>query len=122
MLLNVLLILLPLVIGYLVPLSSTRLIKLINQSLGKMVYLILFLMGLGLAYVENLGSNLAVIFPPVVGSSTRRSGSPSTPVAGPAVPAVRHAAGDPLVASGRFAAPCWLSQAAGSKKSPFVPP
>ncbi|MFB0624970.1 LysO family transporter, partial [Aeromonas hydrophila] len=62
MLLNVLLILLPLVIGYLVPLSSARLIKLVNQSLGKMVYLILFLMGLGLAYVENLGSNLAVIF------------------------------------------------------------
>jgi uncharacterized membrane protein YbjE (DUF340 family) len=58
----VLLILLPLVIGYLVPLSSARLIKLVNQSLGKMVYLILFLMGLGLAYVENLGSNLAVIF------------------------------------------------------------
>lgn len=45
MLLNVLLILLPLVIGYLVPLSSARLIKLVNQSLGKMVYLILFLMG-----------------------------------------------------------------------------
>ncbi|QXC29009.1 lysine exporter LysO family protein [Aeromonas sp. FDAARGOS 1409] len=62
MLLNVLLILLPLVIGYLIPLSSTRLVKLVNQSLGKMVYLILFLMGLGLAYVENLGSNLAVIF------------------------------------------------------------
>jgi len=62
MLLNVLLILLPLVIGYLVPLSSARLIKLVNQGLGKMVYLILFLMGLGLAYVENLGSNLAVIF------------------------------------------------------------
>ncbi|MGY3942518.1 lysine exporter LysO family protein [Aeromonas tecta] len=62
MLLNVLLILLPLVIGYLIPLSSTRLIKLVNQSLGKMVYLILFLMGLGLAYVDNLGSNLAVIF------------------------------------------------------------
>jgi uncharacterized membrane protein YbjE (DUF340 family) len=62
MLLNVLLILLPLAIGYLVPLSSARLIKLVNQSLGKMVYLILFLMGLGLAYVENLGSNLAVIF------------------------------------------------------------
>lgn len=51
MLLNVLLILLPLAIGYLVPLSSARLIKLVNQSLGKMVYLILFLMGLGLAYV-----------------------------------------------------------------------
>ena len=31
MLLNVLLILLPLVIGYLVPLSSARLIKLVNQ-------------------------------------------------------------------------------------------
>ena len=62
MLLNVLLILLPLAIGYLVPLSSARLIKLVNQSLSKMVYLILFLMGLGLAYVENLGSNLAVIF------------------------------------------------------------
>ncbi|MGY3902062.1 lysine exporter LysO family protein [Aeromonas lusitana] len=62
MLLNVLLILLPLVIGYLVPLSNQRLIRLVNQSLGKMVYLILFLMGLGLAYVENLGSNLAVIF------------------------------------------------------------
>ena len=41
---------------------STRLVRLVNQSLGKMVYLILFLMGLGLAYVENLGSNLAVIF------------------------------------------------------------
>ena len=62
MLLNVLLILLPLGVGYLIPLSSARLIKLVNQSLGKMVYLILFLMGLGLAYVENLGSNLAVIF------------------------------------------------------------
>jgi uncharacterized membrane protein YbjE (DUF340 family) len=47
MLLNVLLMLLPLVIGYLVPLSSARLIKLVNQSLGKMVYFILFLMGLG---------------------------------------------------------------------------
>ena len=62
MLVNVLLILLPLAIGYLVPLSSARLIKLVNQSLGKMDYLILFLMGLGLAYVETLGSNLAVIF------------------------------------------------------------
>lgn len=62
MLLNVLLILLPLGIGYLIPLSSQRLIRLVNQSLGKMVYLILFLMGLGLAYVENLGSNLTVIF------------------------------------------------------------
>lgn len=62
MLLNVLLILLPLVIGYLVPLSSKRLLRLINQSLGKMVFLILFLMGLGLAYVDDLGNNLAVIF------------------------------------------------------------
>ena len=72
MLLNVLLILLPLAIGYLVPLSSARLIKLVNQSLGKMVYLILFLMGLGLAYVENLGSNLAVIFK--VAGQMRNSG------------------------------------------------
>ena len=52
MLLNVLLILLPWPSAILFPLSSQRLIKLVNQSLGKMVYLILFLMGLGLAYVE----------------------------------------------------------------------
>ncbi|PJG59478.1 lysine exporter LysO family protein [Aeromonas cavernicola] len=61
MLLNVLLILLPLLIGYLIPLSSARLTRLVNQALGKMVYLILFLMGLGLAYVENLSSHLAMI-------------------------------------------------------------
>ncbi|MGL5303886.1 MAG: LysO family transporter, partial [Aeromonas sp.] len=62
MLLNVLLILLPLAIGYLIPLSSLRLMAFINHSLSKMVYFILFLMGLGLAYVEDLGSNLALIF------------------------------------------------------------
>ncbi|MGB6190682.1 MAG: lysine exporter LysO family protein [Aeromonas molluscorum] len=62
MLLNVLLILLPLVIGYLVPLSSKPLLKLVNGTLGKLVYLILFLMGLGLAFVEDLGANLPRIF------------------------------------------------------------
>lgn len=62
MLLNVLLILLPLGIGYLVPLSSKPLLKLVNGALGKLVYLILFLMGLGLAFVDDLGSNLPRIF------------------------------------------------------------
>ena len=62
MLLNVLLLMSPLAIGYLIPFSCARWITRVNQGLDKMVYLILFLMGLRLAYVENLGGNLAIIF------------------------------------------------------------
>jgi len=63
----------------------------------------------------------AVILPELVGSSTNRSGSPSTLVGVPAV-ALLQAAGDPMVAVGRFAALCSLSQAAASMASPLVPP
>ncbi|SIP96287.1 Uncharacterized membrane protein YbjE, DUF340 family [Aeromonas sp. RU39B] len=61
MLFDALLILFPLFLGYLIPLSSPPLLKLINQLLGKLVYLILALMGVGLANVEGLFAQLATL-------------------------------------------------------------
>ncbi|MGY3927149.1 lysine exporter LysO family protein [Aeromonas simiae] len=61
MLLNALLILLPLFIGYLIPVRHHTALRLIQGTLSKMVYLILALMGMSLAGVDNLGSNMAVI-------------------------------------------------------------
>ncbi|QFI55157.1 lysine exporter LysO family protein [Aeromonas simiae] len=61
MLLNALLILLPLFVGYLIPVRSRSVLQLIQGTLSKMVYLILALMGMSLAGVDNLGSNMAVI-------------------------------------------------------------
>lgn len=58
---GLLIILAPLIIGYLIPVSNQPLKKLINRGLSAMVYVILFLMGISLALVENLGSNLLVI-------------------------------------------------------------
>lgn len=58
---GLLIILAPLIAGYLIPVSSTALKKIIGRGLSAMVYVILFLMGISLALVENLGANLLVI-------------------------------------------------------------
>lgn len=59
---GLLIILLPLIIGYLIPLRSKTLIRTIHRLLSWMVYVILFFMGIGLAFLENLSSNLLLIF------------------------------------------------------------
>ncbi|WP_447888415.1 lysine exporter LysO family protein [Serratia fonticola] len=59
---GLLIILIPLIVGYLVPLRSVTLIRVINRLLSWMVYVILFIMGISLAFLENLSSNLMLIF------------------------------------------------------------
>lgn len=59
---GLLIILLPLIAGYLIPLRSKPLIQTINRLLSWMVYVILFFMGISLAFLENLSSNLVLIF------------------------------------------------------------
>ncbi|AHG21932.1 membrane protein [Chania multitudinisentens RB-25] len=59
---GLLIILFPLVAGYLIPLRSKALIQAINRLLSWMVYVILFFMGISLAFLENLSSNLVLIF------------------------------------------------------------
>ncbi|KHN52036.1 lysine exporter LysO family protein [Pectobacterium fontis] len=59
---GLLIILLPLIAGYLIPLRAKKALQQINQLLSGMVYVILFLMGISLAFLENLSSNLLLIF------------------------------------------------------------
>lgn len=59
---GLLIILVPLIAGYLIPLQQTSLLKLINRLLSWIVYVILFFMGISLAFLENLASNLLAIF------------------------------------------------------------
>ncbi|MCG8708991.1 lysine exporter LysO family protein [Brenneria sp. 4F2] len=59
---GLLIILLPLVLGYLVRLRAPKILLFINHILSWMVYIILFLMGISLAFLDNLGSNLLLIF------------------------------------------------------------
>lgn len=59
---GLLIILLPLIAGYLVPLRSRTLLQAINRLLSWMVYVILFFMGISLAFLEDLSSNLVLIF------------------------------------------------------------
>lgn len=59
---GLLIILLPLIIGYLLPFKRPALLKLVNRLLGWMVYVILFFMGISLAFLDNLSSNLLAIF------------------------------------------------------------
>ncbi|ADU68627.1 protein of unknown function DUF340 membrane [Pantoea sp. At-9b] len=59
---GLIIILLPLMLGWLLPRQSPRLLKIANRSLGYIVYLILFFMGISLAFLDNLGSNLLTIF------------------------------------------------------------
>ena len=53
--------LLPLVIGYLIPLHRPSALKLIARLLSWIVYVILFFMGISLAFLDNLASNLLAI-------------------------------------------------------------
>ncbi|POP45915.1 hypothetical protein CHU32_08925 [Superficieibacter electus] len=62
MLSGLLIILLPLITGYLIPLRNTAALKIINRLLSWIVYVILFFMGISLAFLENLASNLLAIF------------------------------------------------------------
>lgn len=51
----------PLVVGYLIPISRAALLEKINQSASYLIYVILSLMGLSLAALDNLSSNLQSI-------------------------------------------------------------
>ncbi|MDC9580239.1 lysine exporter LysO family protein [Xenorhabdus sp. PR6a] len=59
---GLLIILLPLTLGYLIHLNNKTILTLVHQLLSVMVYIILILMGISLATLENLGSNLLSIF------------------------------------------------------------
>ncbi|WP_312688545.1 lysine exporter LysO family protein [Kosakonia sp.] len=62
MLSGLLIILLPLIGGYLIPLRHRTTLHWINKLLSWIVYLILFFMGISLAFLDNLSSNLLSIF------------------------------------------------------------
>lgn len=62
MLSGLIIILVPLVIGYLIPLRNRRALQIINRLLSWIVYVILFFMGVSLAFLDNLASNLFAIF------------------------------------------------------------
>ncbi|EJG0025994.1 lysine exporter LysO family protein [Vibrio alginolyticus] len=51
----------PLVVGYLIPISRSSLLEKVNQSTSYLIYVILSLMGLSLAALDNLSSNLQSI-------------------------------------------------------------
>lgn len=59
---GLLIILLPLILGYLLPLKKKSLLLAVNKLLSWMVYVILFVMGISLAFLDDLGSNLVAIF------------------------------------------------------------
>ena len=54
--------LLPLVAGWLLPLRQPAFLRLVNRLLGWMVYIILFFMGISLAFLDNLSRNLLSVF------------------------------------------------------------
>ncbi|EOV8961317.1 lysine exporter LysO family protein [Cronobacter turicensis] len=58
---GLLIILVPLILGYLIPLHSAGALRLINQLLSWLVYIILFFMGISLAFLDNLSANLLAI-------------------------------------------------------------
>lgn len=58
---GLLIILLPLIAGYLIPLRQESALRLINRFLSGIVYLILFFMGISLAFPDNLSANLLSI-------------------------------------------------------------
>ncbi|AFK00132.1 lysine exporter LysO family protein [Cronobacter sakazakii] len=61
MLSGLLIILVPLILGYLIPLRKAGALRLINQLLSWLVYIILFFMGISLAFLDNLSANLLAI-------------------------------------------------------------
>jgi uncharacterized membrane protein YbjE (DUF340 family) len=58
---GLLIILLPLIVGYLIPLHRESALRLINRFLSWIVYVILFFMGISLAFLDNLATNLLSI-------------------------------------------------------------
>ncbi|MGR3182679.1 lysine exporter LysO family protein [Enterobacter cancerogenus] len=58
---GLLIILLPLIVGYLIPLRRDSALRLINRFLSWIVYVILFFMGISLAFLDNLATNLLSI-------------------------------------------------------------
>ncbi|HHA1255924.1 TPA: lysine exporter LysO family protein [Enterobacter asburiae] len=58
---GLLIILLPLIVGYLIPLHRESALRLINRLLSWIVYVILFFMGISLAFLDNLSANLLSI-------------------------------------------------------------
>ncbi|HCN95296.1 MULTISPECIES: lysine exporter LysO family protein [Leclercia] len=58
---GLLIILIPLIVGYLIPLRQLSALKLINRLLSWIVYVILFFMGISLAFLDNLAANLLSI-------------------------------------------------------------
>ncbi|MCP4956648.1 lysine exporter LysO family protein [Photobacterium aquimaris] len=61
MLSGILLIFLPLVLGYLIPIKKTNILEFINTQTSRLVLVILALMGLSLAGLDNLSQNLGQI-------------------------------------------------------------
>ncbi|BET96346.1 lysine exporter LysO family protein [Xenorhabdus taiwanensis] len=58
---GLIIILLPLALGYLIHLNNKSMLTLVHQLLNVMIYIILILMGISLAMLENLGSDLLSI-------------------------------------------------------------
>lgn len=58
---GLLIILLPLVLGYLIPVRRQVVLQGVNRLLSWMVYVILFLMGISLAFLEDLSGNLLAV-------------------------------------------------------------
>ena len=58
---GLLIILLPLIVGYLISLHRESALRLINRFLSWIVYVILFFMGISLAFLDNLSANLLSI-------------------------------------------------------------
>ncbi|WP_458526121.1 lysine exporter LysO family protein [Onishia taeanensis] len=59
MLSGLLIVLLPLILGYLVPLTHDGLLAAVNRAVNGAIYVILLLMGVGLAGLDNLGGQLS---------------------------------------------------------------
>jgi len=59
MLSGLVIVLLPLVLGYLVPVKNTRLMALINRGVNASIYVILLLMGMSLAGLDDLAGQLS---------------------------------------------------------------
>ncbi|WP_413722376.1 lysine exporter LysO family protein [Sodalis sp. RH24] len=58
---GLLIILIPLLLGYLLPRLRQGVLRAANRLLSAMVYIILFFMGISLAFLDNLASNLLLI-------------------------------------------------------------
>ena len=55
-------VLLPLFLGFAIPLKNRKLIKLVDHSLIALIYVILFIMGLNLSLIPDLWTQLQSIF------------------------------------------------------------